>query len=402
MRDDCSLDLRYALNNDIIQVDVVRDIVEEMKKKEYLAMHKHKIFEMKGGVYATYLPTKDGKRLYRRRNSLEELEDVIAEHYKSIRFIRHIDDVFDEWIDEKLEYGEISKSSYDRYQDQFRQFFSDSVIAEIPFEEITDDDLERFIKSTIRDKRLTQKSYQGLRTLIRGMFKFGKHRRYTNISITSFFGDLDLRRNMFTKKLKRPEQEVFSEDEIPIVTQYLMDNPDIYNLGILLDFYAGIRVGELSTLKYSDITGDSIWVQRSEQKIKDENGKWSLVVSDHPKTDAGYREVMIPPKAVDIIEIIRQLNPEGEYLFMVNGKRIRGNTFNKRLGLVCEKLGLPHRSMHKIRKTYGTTLIDSNVDDAFIAQQMGHSDISTTRKIYYFSNKSRRTKGKQIREAINF
>lgn len=38
--------------------------------------------------------------------------------------------------------------------------------------------------------------------------------------------------------------------------------------------------------------------------------------------------------------------------------------------------------MHKIRKTYGTTLIDNNVDDALVAEMMGHKDISTTKKYY--------------------
>lgn len=46
------------------------------------------------------------------------------------------------------------------------------------------------------------------------------------------------------------------EDEIPVVIQRLKANPDIYNLGILLTFRTGLRVGELSTLKkktYTDV-----------------------------------------------------------------------------------------------------------------------------------------------------
>ncbi|MEE0649941.1 tyrosine-type recombinase/integrase [[Clostridium] scindens] len=50
--------------------------------------------------------------------------------------------------------------------------------------------------------------------------------------------------------------------------------------------------------------------------------------------------------------------------------------------------------MHKIRKTYGKTLIDSDVDEGFITEQMGHSDISTTKKLYYFINKTTKNKEK--------
>lgn len=89
-----------------------------------------------------------------------------------------------------------------------------------------------------------------------------------------------------------------------------------------------------------------------------------------------------------------------EYLFENNGKRIRGNTFNKRLAIVCDKLNIPRRSIHKIRKTYATTLIDNNVSESFIKEQMGHSDISTTRKLYYLSNKSKEAKLKQIKKSF--
>ena len=63
---------------------------------------------------------------------------------------------------------------------------------------------------------------------------------------------------------------------------------------------------------------------------------------------------------------------------------------------------IDHRSTHKIRKTYGTTLLDNNVDDSIVSEQMGHSDIATTRKLYYFCNKSEKTKIAQINNAINF
>lgn len=37
--------------------------------------------------------------------------------------------------------------------------------------------------------------------------------------------------------------------------------------------------------------------------------------------------------------------------------------------------------MHKIRKTYGTTLLDNQVAETLVANQMGHSDVITTKNI---------------------
>ena len=163
-----------------------------------------------------------------------------------------------------------------------------------------------------------------------------------------------------------------------------------------------LRVGELSSLKPTDIDGQIIQVQRTEVKYRDENRKWKIEVRDDTKTEAGDRELIIPTCAKDIWNKIIELNPNGEYLFENHGKRIRGNTFNKRLATICDKLNIPRRSMHKIRKTYATTLIDKKVSESFIQEQMGHSDISTTRKLYYFSNEFEEEKYKQIEEAVSF
>ena len=58
--------------------------------------------------------------------------------------------------------------------------------------------------------------------------------------------------------------------------------------------------------------------------------------------------------------------------------------------------------MHKIRKTYGTTLIDGGVDESIIIEQMGHSDIHCTKQYYYFSNKNREKKQSQLSKAIGY
>lgn len=234
------------------------------------------------------------------------------------------------------------------------------------------------------------------------IFKYAKKKKLTQISITHFMGDLELPRNIFSKQYKPKELEVFSEDEIPLVTNYLKDHPDIWNLALLLQFETGMRIGELTALKHVDIHPDHILISRTERKVKNEEGKWIVDVQEYPKTFAGFREVLLSPATVKTIRKIKMINPFGEYLFMNNGKRIRSNTINKRLHIVCDELGISFRSTHKIRKTYGTTLLDGDVDESLIAEQMGHEDISTTKQYYYYSNKSKKNKLKQISQAINY
>lgn len=84
-----------------------------------------------------------------------------------------------------------------------------------------------------------------------------------------------------------------------------------------------------------------------------------------------------------------------------NGKRLTGTSFDSRIARICKKLGFNRKSMHKIRKTYGTMLIDGGVDKSLVAEQMWHADISCTEKYYYFSNKDVESKEKQIQAALS-
>ncbi len=89
------------------------------------------------------------------------------------------------------------------------------------------------------------------------------------------------------------------------------------------------------------------------------------------------------------VKAIRALNPFGEFLFMdKQGRRIRANRFNHWLHRACKKVGIPERSTHKIRKTYASILLSNKVDERLIINQMGHTDIATTRGSYYFNRNS--------------
>jgi integrase len=369
--------------------------------KKYLAQHNNTIWQGKDGAYYTHLP--DAKRTILRKVSKESLEADIIAYYKAVEDRPTVKDLFYRWITEKLELCEISKGTYDRYENDFKRFFSNSELLEVMVDTLQDDDLEFFIRKTIASQKLSAKAYSGLRTILNGMFKYAKKKKYTEISISTFFKDLDISRKAFTNKPKAKEEQVFSEDEIPQLIEWLLSHPSIEHFGLILAFYTGIRTSELSALKFSDITGNELHIQRQEITYKG-NEKYQNIheVVEYTKTEAGNRYIILPTEAIQIIKKIRKLNPFGEYMIMTNNRRVWKNTFNDRLYSACDSVGIARRSMHKIRKTYGTTLINSGVDEALIMNQMGHADITTTKKYYYFANKNRIHNQEQIENAVKF
>ena len=82
--------------------------------------------------------------------------------------------------------------------------------------------------------------------------------------------------------------------------------------------------------------------------------------------------------------------------------RIRAKRFNTWLHRACRKIGIPERSTHKIRKTYASILLSGGVDEKLVTSQMGHTDITITRSIYYYNRDSEAKKRKVLSKAINF
>ena len=392
----------WACDNGMIDVTTIATAIEMKKREEYLQNHDAKIWQSNKGRWYTYLITEDGRRQIT-ASSLKDLEDKIVNHYKEIENDPTLDMVFYEWLADRLKFNEISKGTYDRYVNDYIRFFKDSEIKSVKIKRINEDDLDEFIRESITEKDLSQKAYSNLRTIVRGMFKYAKRRKYTDINISAFFQDIDLAKRMFKRVKHDPESQVFSETEIPRLIEWLDTHPRVSNYGVILALQTGLRTAELAALKYSDIQDNVLHVQRQEIKYKGETkGEVIHEIVDYCKTDMGDRYIYLTDSAIATIKKIKLMNPFGEYLMTENGKRVKTNTFNDRLRLACKSLGIPVRTMHKLRKTYGTTLIDNGVDESLIMQQMGHKDISTTRKYYYFANKDNESNMKQIKNAINY
>lgn len=168
-------------------------------------------------------------------------------------------------------------------------------------------------------------------------------------------------------------------------------------------FQTGMRVGELAALRRENILDGKIRITATEETYVDqETGKKICEVADHAKTDAGERTIILPVQAEKTLKAIRALNPFGEYVFMDKLGRIRAKRFNTWLRRTCEKVGIPKRSTHKIRKTYASILLSSGVDEKLVTSQMGHTDISITKDIYYYNRDKEADKKMAISDAINY
>ena len=122
--------------------------------------------------------------------------------------------------------------------------------------------------------------------------------------------------------------------------------------------------------------------------------KEKCAVTERTKSCAGNRNVYLTSTAREILNQAKASNAENgyensEYIFLSHGERVTARLLNTILRRCCRNAGISEKGMHKIRKTYISTLIDSeDININFIREQVGHTDERTTYGNYCFNRKS--------------
>ena len=392
--------LKFAVENGMIDVTTIQTQIEMNERKKYLEMHIYKKWEDKNGYWNTYLPDENGERIRKKKKNEKEIDDLIVSHYRKQIENPTVTEVFDEWNDRRLELKKISPATHIRNKQCYKRHYND--FGDKRIKAIDPEDVIDFLEEQIPLHNLSAKAFSNLKGITKGFFKRAKKRKLINWSIEEAYYDLDVSDVDFKKTIKEDYQEVFDETEMQKVVKYLIDNQDSKNIGILLMFVTGMRVGELSALKHEVFGEDYVRIRRTETRYLDD-GKWIYDVKEYPKTEAGVREIVVPKDYLWIIKKIKTLNPFGEYVFVnEKGVRLTTNCFRRRLEKICRKLDVYKKSPHKIRKTYGTILLDNNVDKRLAENQMGHSNIIMTETRYHRNRRSIENKQKILSDIPDF
>ena len=349
-------------------------------------MHKYKKWEDENGYWHTYLPDDKKGRVRKKKKTEKEIDDLIVSYYRQKSENPTIDEVFAEWNDRRLELQKISPATHARNKQFYKRHYKE--FGKKKIKSIDSEDLIDFLEEQIPKHNLSAKSFSNIKGITKGFFKRAKKRKLIDWSIEEAYYDLDVSDCDFKKTIKEDYEEVFDEIEMQKVMRYLVNNQDSKNLAIILMFVTGMRVGELATIRNDSFEDCYVKIRRTETKYH--NGEhWVYEVKEYPKSEAGVREIVIPKDYVWVIRKIKSLNPFGEYCFVnENGIRLTTNCFRRRLERICKELGVYKKSPHKIRKTYGTILLDNKVDMQMAVNQMGHTDIYMTETHYHRNRKS--------------
>lgn len=280
-------------------------------------------------------------------------------------------------------------------------------------------------------KEVTQKKYQAMLDEL-----FNLERSHETITSYHSTGTMIFRKAMELEMIKKnptefievPKKQITVEEleqeaELPkylekeVLTTFLksiskhwMDIRD-YPLFYLLA-YTGLRAGELSALKWTDINVEeqTISIRRS---VYSEDGKVKNYKLVTPKTKGSIRTIDIDESVLIELEKYRPLQNEirmkhrdiyhdQQFVFAEIKRnqagypipprliRDRMKIFLKRAGIVQDNL-----TPHSLRHTHTSLLAEAGVSLEQIMQRLGHTNDSTTKLVYLHVTKPKRKEASQ-------
>ncbi len=401
MTDALSELLHMLQENNIMDLDDVRmrNMVETMKKEIILKNHPYDIFLSTDNRWHTYV-IDNGKRKPIAKSTREKVEDALVQFYKKHETKTHstLATLYPEWLDYKLlKTG--SPNTVKRIDNDWNKYYVNTDVINTLITKLDYITLDTWAHSIVKERSLTQKQYRNMALIMKQVLLYAVEK---GIIFESPYERVRLTGKIFTKTTKKQScTQVFLIDEQPRIEKeaftefYATGNP--ISLAIPFAFQTGLRVGELVALRYSDIEDEYLYVERMEVRIphKEENG-WGVVeykVVDYTKTLAGTRKIYLTSKAREIYDMIHKANEANgydneDYIFVNEKGRIHVRALDYRLRKYCTNLKMPEKSMHKIRKTFISTLIDNNVNINYIRETVGHESEETTYKSYCFNRLS--------------
>ena len=290
---------------------------------------------------------------------------------------------FSKFADEFLETyvrNNLKPRTYDYYKyllnSRLKKWFGNKDINKIKRADIMD-----FLNNYSNE--LEKSTLRKYRNCLITMFNYAIKKDYIQINVAE---KIDIPKG---KKVKK-EINCYTYSQLQNLIKELENEKLERKIFVILAMTTGLRREEICPLTIKDIDLKNNTIDINKAMI--ESKEFGVLITD-TKTKSSVRVIDIPKYLNTILsDYIKTLKTDRLFHVLPDTMTCWFYKFIKRKNL-------PHITLHGLRHSYATHLINNNIDINTISTLLGHSDIITTGKIYI--NKSRENSKKAV-ELLNF
>lgn len=401
-KDDISPLLHLVSDDTMDSAEILETIDQMRKEKELRRKYKDKIKYRKDGrqvyiyINRMQIVAADEEALYRKLYDIEYGE----ENYSMA-------DIFPIWLLWKRDHTATAAKTLQIHQQKWRKYLEGTSISKVPLRKLTPRDFTILFREWTKGRALTSKEFNNVKSIINGIYAYAINE--LEIVSRNPIREIDMRQFPL-KPVNSKKEKAFTSEERRKLLNYMKNKKEqgideMYSLAIQFDFFVTLRIGELRALKWENLRENEVYVEGqvvlSNELLDDgtfSTGSYENV--DHVKgnTDAGFRWVQFPSAAKRILERAREINPDGEYIFMYKGKQLYTQTFNEHLKKYCEEAGIDPkgRGSHSIRFTVASILYLNGTPIQEIQRLLGHTSMAMT--LHYLKDVQPRHKTAELME----
>lgn len=258
---------------------------------------------------------------------------------------------------QQLKLKAYSPATITTYRNEFIQLLK--ILKNKPAEQLNVDDLKRYMVFAMEKEGISENT------------------AHSRLNALKFYFEQVLKREKFFWEIPRPKKaiqlpKVFSQDEIAGIINSLTNKK--HKLMLMLAYSAGLRVSEVVTLKTyePDASRMTIFIHAAK-------GKKDRLVA------------LSPVLLVMLRAYIEEYKPaKNGYLFEGSLKETAysSRSLQQVIQAAKKKAGVIRPgSIHSLRHSFATHLIEKGTDVTMIQKLLGHNDIKTTLRYLHSSNK---------------